>query len=63
MGYQTPWSKRHKLINKDTEYNLSNSFAEPLSHGELVKLSLARGDRAIVDEFLGIHASWRKLGS
>ena len=51
MGYQTPWSKRHKLINKDTEYNLSNSFAEPLSHGELVKLSLARGDRAIVDEF------------
>ncbi|MDG0972474.1 MAG: pyridoxal phosphate-dependent aminotransferase [Porticoccaceae bacterium] len=51
MGYPTPWSKRHKLINRDTEYNLSNSFAEPLSHIELVELSLARGDQKIVDEF------------
>ncbi|KAL7512956.1 hypothetical protein ACHAXN_010096 [Cyclotella atomus] len=32
-----PWSKRHKADFKGCKYSLSNSFAEPLSHAELVK--------------------------
>lgn len=32
-----PWSKRHKSVFKGCQYSLSNSFAEPLSHTELIK--------------------------
>lgn len=32
-----PWSKRHKSDFKGCKYSLSNSFAEPLSHTELVR--------------------------
>lgn len=31
-----PWSKRHKSDFKGCKFSLSNSFAEPLSHSELV---------------------------
>ncbi|MFT5677276.1 MAG: aspartate/methionine/tyrosine aminotransferase [Paraglaciecola sp.] len=51
MTYQIPWSKKHKQVTRGTPYNLSNSFAEPLSNEELVRLSLARGDQEIVDTF------------
>jgi hypothetical protein len=32
-----PWSKRHKAEFKGCKLSLSNSFAEPLSHTELVR--------------------------
>ena len=50
-----PWSKRHKQMTKagsgGLSHSLSNSFAEPLTHAELVEHSLARGDAAIVAEY------------
>lgn len=46
-----PWSKKHKVVTVNTLYNLSNSFAEPLTSGELIKLSLERGDHQIVEEY------------
>ncbi|KAL7471044.1 hypothetical protein ACHAXS_011316 [Conticribra weissflogii] len=32
-----PWSKRHKLEFQNCQYNLSNSFAQPLSQPELLQ--------------------------
>ena len=46
-----PWSKKHKKDFKACTFNLSNSFADPLSHPELVKLTKARGDFALLDEY------------
>lgn len=51
MTYQEPWSKKHKAVTGGTPFNLSNSFAEPLSHEELVRLSIERGDLEIVADF------------
>jgi aspartate/methionine/tyrosine aminotransferase len=51
MTYQEPWSKKHKKVTGGTPFNLSNSFAEPLSHEELVRLSIERGDLEIVADF------------
>ena len=51
MTYQEPWSKKHKKVTGGTPFSLSNSFAEPLSHEELVRLSLERGDDQIVADF------------
>ena len=39
------------LIGKALPHNFSNSFAQPLSHGALVQLTLARGDQELVDEY------------
>ena len=50
-----PWSKKHKLVYRaatgGVQHSLSNSYAEPLTHAELVSLSLQRGDDALVHEF------------
>jgi aspartate/methionine/tyrosine aminotransferase len=53
-----PWSKKHKRVTgsdlgpgKALPHNLSNSFAQPLTHGELVRLTLNRGDQALVDQY------------
>ena len=51
MMYQEPWSKKHKKVTGGTPFSLSNSFADPLSNEELVKLSLERGDHEIVADF------------
>lgn len=51
MTYIEPWSKRHKKVTAATPFSLSNSFVEPLTNDELIKLSLARGDQAIVDDY------------
>jgi aspartate/methionine/tyrosine aminotransferase len=51
MGYSVPWSKRHKRVTAGTTFNLSNSFAEPLSTHELLDLSMKRGDSELVDLF------------
>ncbi len=51
MTYQEPWSKKHKKVTGGTPFSLSNSFADPLSNEELVKLSLERGDHEIVADF------------
>ncbi len=51
MTYQEPWSKKHKKVTGGTPFNLSNSFAEPLTHEELVTLSIERGDLEIVRDF------------
>ena len=50
-----PWSKKHKAVFRASEggvaHSLSNSFAQPLTHSELMTLSLERGDAQLVDEF------------
>ena len=51
MTFREPWSKRHKEVTGGSRFNLSNSFAEPLSNEELITLSRQRGDDAIVDAF------------
>ena len=51
MIYKEPWSKKHKRVTGGLPYNLSNSFAEPLSNEELIHYSLARGDNDLVDEY------------
>jgi DNA-binding transcriptional MocR family regulator len=52
LGMMDPWSKKHKTVfASGVRHSLSNSFAQPLSHAELVELSLARGDRELVDQF------------
>ena len=54
-GDREPWSKKHKRITQagrgGLRFSLSNSFAEPLSHAELVRLTRARGDTALVDAY------------
>lgn len=50
-GVHKPWSKRHKKDFKGVTHSLSNSFAQPLRNEELVALSLARGDKDIVDMY------------
>jgi len=51
MTYIEPWSKRHKKVTATAAFSLSNSFVEPLTNGELIKLSLDRGDQQIVDDY------------
>lgn len=55
MPLTEPWSKKHKRVTRagagGMTFSLSNSFAQPLTHAELVELTLARGDRALVDEY------------
>ena len=46
-----PWSKKHKKDFKSCNFSLSNSFADPLSHPELVKLTTERGDDALLEEY------------
>ena len=50
-----PWSKKHKVVTRAGKggmpYSLSNSFAQPLTHPELVQLSLERGDEELVNQF------------
>lgn len=55
MPLTEPWSKKHKRVTRagagGLTFSLSNSFAEPPTHKELVKLALARGDTALVDAY------------
>ncbi|MCP5382173.1 MAG: aminotransferase class I/II-fold pyridoxal phosphate-dependent enzyme [Kordiimonadaceae bacterium] len=51
MTYREPWSKKHKSVTANTPFNLSNSFAEPLTSDELIRLSLERGDDEIVEQY------------
>lgn len=51
MTFQKPWSKKHKAVTGGTPFSLSNSFVEPLTNAELIKLSLDRGDDDIVEAF------------
>ena len=48
-----PWSKKHKRVTRSggLPFNLSNSFAQPLTHSELIERTLARGDQALVDAY------------
>ena len=46
-----PWSKKHKSDFKGCPFSLSNSFANPLSHAELVKLTKERNDTALLWEY------------
>jgi aspartate/methionine/tyrosine aminotransferase len=47
----TPWSKKHKSIFGKCQYSLSNSFAEPLVHAELIHLTRERGDDSLVEMY------------
>lgn len=53
MPLTEPWSKKHKRVTRagagGMPYSLSNSFAQPLTHAELVQHTLARGDHALLD--------------
>ncbi len=52
VGLMEPWSKKHKVVfASGVRHSLSNSFAQPLSHAELVALTNERGDRALIDAF------------
>ncbi|MEL0035631.1 MAG: aminotransferase class I/II-fold pyridoxal phosphate-dependent enzyme [Gammaproteobacteria bacterium] len=51
MRFKLPWSKRHKKVTGGLPYSFSNSYAEPLTSAELIELSKANGDQAIVDEY------------
>lgn len=51
MTFPTPWSKRHKLVTKNTKFSLSNSFAEPLNNTELIAWARDRGDEEIVTRY------------
>lgn len=66
MPFTEPWSKRHKRVTRAAAgglpFNLSNSFAEPLSHAELVELTLARGDRQLVDEYNNHKLDYTPIG-
>lgn len=46
-----PWSKKHKKDFKGRQFSLSNSFAQPLSHPELVELTKSRNDQALLDDY------------
>lgn len=46
-----PWSKKHKQDFQGRVYSLSNSFANPLSHAELVELTQARNDTELLNEY------------
>ena len=49
-----PWSAKHKRVTKhgSISYNLSNSFAQPLTSQELIQYAKKRGDQALVDSYL-----------
>ena len=55
MPLTEPWSKKHKRVTRagagGGRFSLSNSFAQPLTHAELIRFTLDRGDRALVDEY------------
>lgn len=55
MPFTEPWSKKHKRVTKASsgglQFSLSNSYAQPLTHRELVDLTLARGDRTLVQAY------------
>ena len=51
MRLNQPWSSKHKQVFKGCPYSLSNSFAEPLTHQELVEYAKARGDQSLIDEY------------
>ena len=51
MAFKVPWSKQHKTITGGLPLSFSNSYTEPLSMPELVELTRARGDHALVDAF------------
>ena len=46
-----PWSAKHKLVTRadsgGLKFSLSNSYAQPLSHADLVELTRARGDHPL----------------
>ena len=49
-----PWSAQHKKLTKhgSLPYNLSNSFAQPLTSQELIDYAKERGDQALIDEYM-----------
>jgi aspartate/methionine/tyrosine aminotransferase len=55
MPFTEPWSKKHKRVTKASAggvpFSLSNSYAQPLTMGELAAFTRARGDQALLDEF------------
>jgi len=55
MPLTEPWSKKHKRVTRagsgGMPFSLSNSFAQPPTLSEIVALTLARGDDALVREY------------
>ena len=51
MALKVPWSKQHKTITGGLPLSFSNSHTELLLMPELVELTRARGDHALVDAF------------
>lgn len=55
MPLTEPWSKKHKQVTRagagGMTHSLSNSFAQPPTHKELVQLTLARGDRKLLEAY------------
>jgi aspartate/methionine/tyrosine aminotransferase len=56
VAISIPWSAKHKRVTKHGKkvpYNLSNSFAQPLTSQELIQLTKDRGD----EELLALYES------
>lgn len=55
MPLTEPWSKKHKRLTRASSggvrFSLSNSFAQPTSHSELLRLTRERGDHALLEAF------------
>lgn len=55
-GMKEPWSKKHKRDFRSTSFSLSNSFADPLSQQELVRLTEARQDFSLLRAYQTDHS-------
>ena len=55
MPLSEPWSKKHKRVTRASAggmpHNLSNSYAQPLTHMELVEYARERGDTSLINAF------------
>ena len=55
MPLTTPWSKQHKTVTRASsgglKHSLSSSYAQPLTHSELVEITRARGDHQLLNAY------------
>lgn len=55
MPLTQPWSKQHKRVTRadagGMRYNLSNSYAQPLTNQDLISLTRARGDHSLIEAY------------
>jgi len=58
-NFTEPWSFAHKKLTnhgQSVRYNLSNSYAQPLTHSQLLEYARERGDTQLVREYGSDHS-------